>query len=85
MKKQSNTIQSKSEEIHEAVDKCILENFVGEPCNQKTRDAIFEFIKNKIDLNGYELTCDQTNNTPEDVLVGKIVFDVKKSNGQNNL
>lgn len=77
MKKQSNTIQNKSEEIHGAVDKCILEKFVGEPCNQNTRDAIFKFIKNQIDVNGYELICDQTNNTPEDVFNSRIVYDVK--------
>ena len=85
MKKLSNTIQSKSEEIHEAVDKCIREKFAGEPCNQNTRDAIFEFIKKQIDVNGYELICDQTNNTPEDVFNSRIVFDVKMSNDQNNL
>jgi hypothetical protein len=65
--------------------KTLEEKFVGEPCNQNTRDAICEFIKNEIDLKGYELICDQTNNTPEDVFNSRIVFDVKMSNEQNNL
>jgi hypothetical protein len=71
--------------IIKEVSKTLEEKFVGEPCNQNTRDAIFEYIKNQIDVNGYELICDQTNNTPEDVFNSRIVIDIKKSNDQNNL
>ena len=63
--------------IIKEVCKTLEEKFVGEPCNQNTRDAIFEFIKKQIDVNGYELICDKTNNTPEDVFNSRIVFDVK--------
>jgi hypothetical protein len=43
MKKQSNTIQSKSEEIHEAVDKCILEKL-----DMKRKEVRLERKKYKV-------------------------------------
>ena len=68
----------KIKEISNIVEKSLKNRFFGEPLGQKTRDRMVEeCIKPCIDMNLYEIICDKTNNTPEDVVNQKIVFDIK--------
>lgn len=68
----------KIKELSYIVEKSLKTRFFGEPLNQKTRNIIVEeCIKPCIDMNLYEIICDETNNTPEDVVNRKIVFDIK--------
>ena len=60
------------------VEKSLKNRLFGEPLSQKTRNIIVEeCIKPYIDTNLYEIICDETNNTPEDVVNQKVVFDIK--------
>ena len=71
-------IEKKIKEISKIVEKSLQDTFFWEPLDQKTRDRIVEeFIKPYIDTNLYDIICDETNNTPEDVFNQKIVFDIK--------
>ena len=71
-------IKKKIKEISNIVRKSLKDTFLFEPVSQKTRDRIVEeFIKPFIDTNLYDIICDETNNTPEDIFNQKIVFDVK--------
>lgn len=68
----------KIKELSDIVTKSLKTKFLGEPVGQKTRDRIVEeCIKPYIDMNLYEIICDETNNTPEDIINKKVVFDIK--------
>jgi len=71
-------IEKKLKEISKIVEKSLQDTFFGKPLDQKTRDKIVEeYIKPYIDTNLYDIICDETNNTPEDVFNQKIIFDIK--------
>ena len=67
--------------IESLKDCTFLHEFLFEPLDQKTRDKIVEkCIKPYIDTNLYDVICDETNNTPEDVLNQKIICNFKSNN-----
>lgn len=71
-------IKKKLKEISNIVEKSLQDTFLGEPLDQKTRDKIVkECVNPYINTNLYDIICDETNNTPEDIFNRKIVFDIK--------
>jgi len=71
-------LEKKIKEISNIVEKSLQDTFFGKSLDQKTRDKIVkECIKPYIDTNLYDIICDETNNTPEDVFNQKIIFDIK--------
>jgi len=71
-------LEKKLKEISNITEEALKDTFFGEPLDQKTRDKIIEkCVKPYIDINLYDIICDETNNTPEDVFDRKIVIDIK--------
>lgn len=70
--------EKKIKELSDIVAKSLNTTFFDEPLSQKTRDRIVEeCIKPCIDTSMYDIICDETNNTPEDIMNQKVVFDIK--------